>query len=907
MTHSFPRSWRELFLALPVLLATLLFLAASVPVFLLFVRNHMDEKKIAEEVHATEALGFDMTSLDRAIHAAFLSALSKKEPESDRYVLGMSLQARAVLSDLARRSPFLSPGMRRSLTDIARDSDRYFFGLARNLPGSSPAPSENLSRDYRRLSFRIASFSYEIDKQLRRETLHLASLYRTRSTLILLQSVLTLLYAGAILFFSTSRRHTHQVLLDFAAENSEEMIVLTDLRGRILFANRRFRALFCKAPAGCEAIPLADILRETPSLGEAALEWEAFLADPGAPRQHLLPFRSPSLPALTWLMVQMTPTRIGRRSRYLEWKGSDVSRLKNAELALEAQGEWLRTTLASIGDGVIATDVSGTITFINQVAERLTGYGVDEALGRPVDEIFRIVNEKTGERVEVPIERVLKNDIVVGLANHTALIGRSGDITSISDSAAPIHSRDGLLTGVVMVFQENTERRRAQEMIWNLTYRDTLTHLPNQSLFQDRLATLLPWARSNRRLLAVGMVDIDLFKRINDSLGHGAGNEVLQALSRRFSGLLSPNDTLARIGGDEFLVMLTQCPTEKDVALFCDRLLRSLENPFEVAGQEIALTASLGVALFPRDGESPEDLVKNADIALNRAKEAGRNRVLFFEEAMSSASLRDLQLEQALKQALLRGEFFLEYQPQIETQSGKIVGAEALVRWDSPDAGHVSPLDFIPLAERTGLIVPIGNTVLRMAMEQAKRWRTDGNRISVSVNISYHHFVREGFVEEVLSILEKVGVPPEVLLLEITESEVIKDSDNFFSVVEALHRQGIRISIDDFGTGATALSYLTTYPIAEVKIDRSLVTNLFSDLKRSELVRTIIGLGKRLDFTTTAEGVESREEWDYLEKHQCDRIQGFFASRPLAPKALEALFGKRFAQQDRDIPSWIDN
>ncbi len=907
MTHSFPRSWRELLLALPVLLATLLFLGVSAPLFLFFARNHMAEKRVAEAVHATEALGFDMTSLDRAIHAAFLAAILKKEPESERYVLGLSLQARAVLSDLDRRRPFLSLEMRRSLTDVARGCDRYFFSLTRNFSGRPPSLSDPLSRDYRRLSFRIVSFSYEIDKQLRRETLRLASLYRTRSILILLQGFLTVLYAGAILFFSTSRRHTHQVLLDFAAEDSEEMIVLTDLRGRILFANRRFRDLFCRNHSGCDAIPLADLLRESPSLGEAALEWEAFLADPGAPRQHLLPFRDPSLPALTWLMAQMTPTRIGRRSRYLEWKGSDVSRLKNAELALEAQGEWLRTTLASIGDGVIATDVSGTVTFINQVAERLTGYGVEEALGRPVYEIFRILNEKTGERVEVPIDRVLKNDIVVGLANHTALISRSGRITSISDSAAPIHSRDGLLTGVVMVFQENTERRRAQEMIWNLTYRDTLTHLPNQSLFQDRLATLLPWARNNRRILAIGMVDIDLFKRINDSLGHGAGNELLQALSRRFSGLLSPNDTLARIGGDEFLVMLTECPTEKDVSLFCDRLLRSLDNPFEVAGQEIALTASMGVALFPRDGESPEDLVKNSDIALNRAKEAGRNRIRFFEEAMSSSSLRDLQLEQALKQALLRGEFFLEYQPQIETQSGKVVGAEALVRWESPDAGRVSPADFIPLAERTGLIVPIGNTVLRMAMEQAKRWRTDGNRISVSVNISYQHFVREGFVEEVLSILDKVGVPPEVLLLEITESEVIKDSENFFSVVESLHRQAIRISIDDFGTGATALSYLTTYPIAEVKIDRSLVTNLFSDLKRSELVRTIIGLGKRLDFTTTAEGVESAEEWDYLEKHQCDRIQGFFSSRPLPPTALEALFGKHFTHPAGQIHSWTDD
>jgi len=907
LTHFLNRSWRELLLSFPILGATLLFFLASATTLILFTRNHLAENEITSEVRLIEELGFDTTSLDRTVHAAFLAAFPKGRPSMGPFIQGMALQARAVLSDMKGREAFLSPDMRRSLTDIAQRTDGYFFRLIRDIPGNSPFPPESLTGEYRHLTFRISSFAYAIDKNLRTSAFRQAQLYRTRSLLILFQTFLTLLYAGAVLFFSTSRRHTHQVLLEFAAEDSEEMIVLTDLRGRVVFANGRFRELFSRSASDPESRSLSDILDENSSLREAAGEWKAFLRDPLTSRQHLLPLRDPKIPEIAWLMVRMTPTRIGHRSRYLEWKGSDVSRLKNAELALEAQGEWLRTTLASIGDGVIATDISGKITFINQVAERLTGYSAEEALGCPVDEIFRIVNEKSGERVEVPIDKVLKNDIVVGLANHTALISRDGHITSISDSAAPIHSKDGLLTGVVMVFQENTERRRAQEMIWNLTYRDTLTHLPNQSLFQDRLATLLPWARANGRILAVLMVDIDLFKRINDSLGHSAGNELLQAFSRRFSGLLSQNDTLARIGGDEFLVMLTELRGAKEVAADCDRLLKTLDSPFEVAGQEISLTASMGIALFPLDGESPDELVKNADIALNRAKDAGRNRFVFFEEAMSSASLRDLQLEQALKQALLRGEFFLEFQPQIETRSGKIAGAEALVRWDSPDSGRISPKDFIPLAERTGLIIPLGNTVLRLAMEQAKRWWADGTRISVSVNISYQHFVRHGFIEEILSLLHKVGVPPEVLFLEITESMMIKDSELFFSVVEELHRQGIRISIDDFGTGATALSYLTTYPIAEVKIDRSLVTNLFSDLKRSELVRTIIGLGKRLDFTTTAEGVESAEEWNYLVKHRVDRIQGFFASRPLPPKALEPLFGKRFTYPDGERPTWIED
>ncbi len=907
MTPSFVRSWREWLLALPILAATCLFLATSTPILVLLIQNHLAERTLSRDIRTIEGLGFDATSLDRAVHAAFLSLLSKNPSRTGSYIRGMALQARAVLSDLRHRESFLPPDKQRLLSDISRRTDAYFFGLLERPPGNLLPPSERAIRNYRHLSFRIASLAYDLDKSLRERSFAQAGLYRARSRLILLQLFLILLYAGAILFFSTSRRHTHQVLLDFAAEDSEEMIVLTDLRGRVVFANRRFREILSLDQSDCEAELLSVLLGKTPALREAVEEWETFLRSPETLHQQLLPFREPKNPELAWLMVRMSPTRIGRRSSYLEWKGTDVSRLKNAELALEAQGEWLRTTLASIGDGVIATDLTGTITFINQVAERLTGFGASEALGRHVDEVFRIVNEKSGEEVEIPIDKVLKNDIVVGLANHTALISRNGTITSIADSAAPIHSKDGLLTGVVMVFQENTERRRAQEMIWNLTYRDTLTRLPNQSLFQDRLSTLLPWARGNRRILAVLMVDIDLFKRINDSLGHSAGNELLQAFSRRFSALLSPNDTLARIGGDEFLVMLTELRSDKEVALTCERLLKSLETPFEVADQEISLTASMGISLFPRDGDSPESLVKNADIALNRAKEGGRNRFVFFEEAMSSASLRDLQLEQALKQALLRGEFVLEFQPQVETRTGKVVGAEALVRWDSPDSGRISPGDFIPLAERTGLIIPIGNTVLRLALEQGKQWWADGTRISISVNISYQHFVREGFAEEVLSLLTNVGVPPEILLLEITESMVIKDSERFFSVVAELHDQGIRIAIDDFGTGATALSYLTSYPIAEVKIDRSLVTNLFSDLKRSELVRTIIGLGKRLDFTTTAEGVESQEEWHYLEKHQCDRIQGFFASHPLPPKELEALFRKHFTHQEGQSPSWIDD
>jgi len=878
----------------------------------LFFQNQKSGTGIEDQSRHLDSINFDLISLNRTVHASFLSLvspplLSPSPGALKSFQDGMAIQARAVLSDLSSRKGDLASSEQTSLTGIRSESERFFSRLGEKaFSGPGPLPP-GLAAIYRPLTFHISSLSYHIEARLQKSAHQLEELYRTRSRLVIFEVLLILLYALAVIAFATSRRHTKQVLLDFAAEESADIIAITDGNGRILFHNRSFRRLFSGTRTeGCEGESLSSLFSTTASFDLAGREWEEFLGHSEKERKFVLPLRNPALPQISWLMVQMTPTHFRGRPVYLEWKATDISRIKNAELALEAQGEWLRTTLASIGDGVIATDIDGRINFMNQVAERLTGYSANEALGKPVDEIFRIINEKSGEPVEVPIQKVLKNDIVVGLANHTALIDRRGKIVSISDSAAPIHDKAGLLTGVVMVFQENTERRKAQEMIWNLTYHDSLTRLPNRSLFEDRLATLIPWARDNHRMLGVLMLDIDQFKRVNDSLGHGAGNELLKEFSERLSAQIFSNDTLARIGGDEFLVMLTGCQNEKDVSLACEKILRSFAAPFPVAGQEIALSASIGIALFPRDGSNPEELIKNADNALNAAKEGGRNRFYFFEEIMSSGSLRDLQMEQALKQGLLRGEFFLEFQPQVDTASGRIAGTEALVRWNHPERGRVLPGEFIPLAEKTGLVIPLGSSVLRMAAEQVRQWWADGHRISVSVNISYQHFVRPDFIDEIAGLIQNTGVPPKALILEITESMVIKNSEVFFAIVEKLFHEGVRISIDDFGTGATALSYLTAFPISEVKIDRSFVTHLFSDLKRAELVRTIIGLGKRLDFLTVAEGVENPEEWDYLEKHHCDRIQGYFASYPLSPEDLAALIGRRFLRRPSGEFAWVE-
>ena len=912
----FSRSWRDLAFSLPLLIVTGMFLLLSGALSYRVLQIHRAEERLGTHTRLLSSVSFDLTSLDRTIHASFMTLVSPTESlptnrkslfaSSNAYMDGMALQAHAVLDDLLTRQTNLTSSEGRALTAIREETENYFFLLSQNSEKSSGPLPLVLSQTYRHLAFRVYSLSYHIESKIQLASKEMERLYRDRSRLVIEQVVLLLLYALSVLLFATSRQNRKQALLDFAAEESGDFIAITDRGGRVIFHNRSFRKLLCRQSTSCEGERLSDILKTHPSLEPAVTEWEIFLGQQETSRRMILSLKDPDLPQTSWLMVQLTLTRFRKRALFLEWKGTDISRIKNAELALEAQGEWLRTTLSSIGDAVIATDINGRINFMNQVAERLTGYSSQEALSQPVDEIMRIINEKTGKPVALPVQKVIKSNIVVGLANHTALIRRDGTVISISDSAAPIHNKKGVLTGVVMVFQENTERRKAQEMIWNLTYHDSLTRLPNQSLFSDRLSTIIPWARENNRMLAILMLDIDHFKRINDSLGHGAGNTLLKEFSDRLSGIIFANDTLARIGGDEFLLMVTGCQSEKDLSLTAEKLLRSIETPFSISGQDLSLTASIGIALFPQDGTSADELIKNADIALHAAKDDGRNRFFFFEERMFSGSLRAFQMEQALKQGLLRGEFLLEYQPQIDTITGKIAGVEALVRWNHPELGRILPGEFIPLAEKTGLIVPLGNAVLRLALEQLRKWWSDGQRITASVNISYQHFINPEFIDEVSIILNDTGVPPAALVLEVTESMVIKDSVVFFSIVEKLDREGIRISIDDFGTGATALSYLTTYPIAEVKIDRSLVTHLFSDIKRAELVRTIIGLGKRLDFRTVAEGVENPEEWVYLENHNCDRIQGFLASRPLPAEELTALLSQRFAHRGSGEFGWID-
>ena len=442
--------------------------------------------------------------------------------------------------------------------------------------------------------------------------------------------------------------------------------------------------------------------------------------------------------------------------------------------------------------------------------------------------------------------------------------------------------------------REIIERRRAEEA----AYYDTLTGLPNRMLFQERLPHALALAERSRQMLAVMLLDLDRFKTINETLGHGVGDRLLHEVAERLTGCVRRSDTVARFAGDEFALLLMQITRPDDVIRIARRtedavevaqsILRILEAPFVWGQHELYLTASIGIGLYPDDGEDSQTLLKNAGSALNRAKEQGGNNYQFYTADMNAKALKRLALENNLRHALERDEFVLHYQPQVNISSGRIVGAEALVRWQHPELGLVSPLDFIPLAEDTGLIVPIGEWVLRTACAQNKKWQEEGwPSMCISVNLSARQFQQLQLVESIAEILAETGLAPERLELELTESALMKDTETAVETLRRIKKTGVRIAIDDFGTGYSSLSHLKRLPIDVLKIDRSFVCESTTAPDDAAIVMAIIGLAHNLKLKVIAEGVETEEQLAFLRLLNCDEIQGYLCSKPLAAMAFK--------------------
>ncbi len=456
-----------------------------------------------------------------------------------------------------------------------------------------------------------------------------------------------------------------------------------------------------------------------------------------------------------------------------------------------------------------------------------------------------------------------------------------------------IASEDGITTGYVGIFSDLSEQKKAEKKLEDLSFYDSLTHLPNRVLFRDRLSVGISIAKRDKHQLAVLLIDLDRFKIINDSLGHNVGDELLEMIAQRFLTLGRESDTVARLGGDEFAVLLPELSHAEDASVVAQNFIDSLQEPFCLEGHCINIGTSIGISIFPCDGVDVDGLIKHAELALYKAKEHGRNHYQYFSQELQEAVNDQLEMEDEMRQAILNQQFTLFYQPKISLTTNKITGMEALVRWVHPEKGLIPPDKFIPLAEETGLMIPLGEWILETACRETADWskRFDDSLV-VAINLSAKQFQSAGLLELIEKILNKYQLRAKNIELEITESCVMEDVKGALKTMKAFRKHGLKLAIDDFGTGYSSLSYLKNFPISTLKIDRSFVMELTSDSDDAAIVEVIILLARKLGLDVVAEGVETEAQLEFLREQCCQYVQGYFLSRPLPAEEFELFLQK---------------
>jgi diguanylate cyclase (GGDEF)-like protein/PAS domain S-box-containing protein len=551
---------------------------------------------------------------------------------------------------------------------------------------------------------------------------------------------------------------------------------------------------------------------------------------------------------------------------YRRWKIEFNERKKDEEALLS-----LRAAVSNMQIGVTVTNPEGKIIYTNQADAEMHGYSTEELIGMDA----RIFSPQTNWKpMFQPVRKRFKRESIN--------IRKDGTTFPVYLMSDVVTNNRGEIIAKITTCEDISDRKRNEETIRNLAFYDSLTGLPNRSLFIDRMLQELAKAKRQRQMMAVIFIDLDRFKVINDTLGHATGDLLLQAVAKQLKESIREGDTVSRLGGDEFLLLFPDITQVKDVSVIAEKIVHKFSEAFMVNDKELYISASLGISIFPDNSDSTETLIKHADTAMYYAKQQGRNNYQFYSQKIDAYTTKKLEIEANLRKAIANNELMLYYQPQVNLIDGKIIGAEALLRWQSIDHGFISPAEFIPIAEETGLIQPIGEWIFRTVCRQIKQWQDAGlQKIRISVNVSMNQFRQNNFIEILIGILKEMDIQPDCIELEITESAIMHDTGLTTTMLNELRSLGIKIAIDDFGTGYSSLSYLKYLPISRLKLDQSFVHSLGINPNDEAISQAIIAMAHSLSLHVVAEGVENADQLTLLKTYSCDEVQGFLFSKAL--------------------------
>lgn len=566
----------------------------------------------------------------------------------------------------------------------------------------------------------------------------------------------------------------------------------------------------------------------------------------------------------------------------------EINERKRAEQRLLATEEKLSGILGSI-DNVVWSTSKTELLYINSIAEKI--------YGRPIYQFFQnkdmlsdVVHPEDKHHVS---EEKAKLNTQNTVTFEYRIVQPDGSIRWLEERSKVVRDTTGKMLRIDGVGIDVTERKEHQARIEYLADHDALTDLANRNLLGDRVNQAILHANRMQQLLVLLFLDLDRFKDVNDSLGHAVGDLLLKSVATRLVATVRETDTVARQGGDEFIILLVDLQELQGIVNAVNKIMQTFSKPFVIEGHELHMTASIGATVYPNDADNIQNLFRNADTAMYKAKEDGGNGFHFFSQEMSNRALEQAELERALRRAIEFKEFELFYQPQINISTGQIIGAEALVRWRHPEIGIIEPSRFIPLAEKIGLIVPIGNWVLKTACAQNKAWQNAGlPTINMSVNLSARQFMQEGLVELVANTLQETGLDAEYLELELTESMVMSSAEHFITKMRKLKAMNVQLSIDDFGTGYSSLSYLKRFPLDRLKIDQSFIRDVVTDSDDAAITCSIIALGRSLNLKVIAEGVELETQLVFLRENSCEEVQGYYFSKPMPARDFSAFMHK---------------